>query len=125
MIICGTLSFPVEEIKPCRLVLRHCMQLVCVKLAQSYVACTLGVKYIGYNMIAFGVANFIFSVIVGVLSRRVAVEALVGVATVLQLGLAVFLLVWVPDRNLVSTAPRDQPNTETTAEMEHSVAGPI
>jgi len=62
---------------------------------------------------------------VGVLSRRVAVEALVGVATVLQLGLAVFLLVWVPDRNLVSTAPRDQPNTETTAEMEHSVAGPI
>ena len=51
-------------------------------------------------MIAFGVANFIFSVIVGVLSRRVAAEALVGVATVLQLGLAVFLLVWVPDRNL-------------------------
>ena len=30
MIIFGTLSFPVEEIKPCRLVLRHCMQLVCV-----------------------------------------------------------------------------------------------
>jgi len=67
---------------------------------QSYVACTLGVKYIGYNMIAFGITNFIFSVIVGVLARRVAAEALIGVATVLQLGLAVFLLVWIPDRNL-------------------------
>jgi len=64
------------------------------------VACTVGVKYIGYNMIAFGIANFVFSVIVGVLSRRLAAEALVGVATVLQLGLAVFLLVWIPDRNL-------------------------
>lgn len=63
-------------------------------------ACTLGVKYIGYNMISFGINNFIFSVIVGVLARRVAAEALVGVATVLQLGLAVFLLVWIPDRNL-------------------------
>jgi len=64
------------------------------------VACTLGVKYIGYNMIAFGITNFLFSVIVGVVARRVAAEALVGVATVLQLGLAVFLLVWIPDRHL-------------------------
>ena len=51
-------------------------------------------------MIAFGITNFIFSVIVGVLARRVAAEALVGVAAVLQLCLAVFLLVWIPDDNL-------------------------
>jgi hypothetical protein len=51
-------------------------------------------------MLTFGVSNFVFSVGVGLLARHVVPEAVVGVATVLQLGLVVFLLVWIPDRQL-------------------------
>lgn len=57
-------------------------------------------EYIGYNMLTFGVSNFAFSIAVGMLARHVVPEAIVGVAAVLQLGLIVFLLVWVPDQQL-------------------------
>ena len=69
---------------------------------QSFVSCTLGVKHIGYNMLAYGVATVVSTLLASHAEhRRVAREALVGVAAVLQLGLLVFLLVWIPDRNLV------------------------
>ena len=59
--------------------------------------CTLGVEYVGYNMITLGMTNSLFSVLVGLLARHVAREAIVGIASVLHLGLVVFLIVWVPD----------------------------
>jgi len=53
-------------------------------------------------MVAFGVASVLSSLLAGHAERRrVSREALVGVAAVLQLGLLVFLLVCIPDRNLV------------------------
>jgi len=70
---------------------------------QSYVSCSIGVGFIGYNMVTYGIANALGSLLVSscVARQVVAREALVGVASVLQLGLLVFLLVWVPDPNLV------------------------
>jgi predicted MFS family arabinose efflux permease len=54
-------------------------------------------------MVTYGIANAIGSLLVTscVSKQLVAREALVGVASVLQLGLVVFLLVWVPDPNVV------------------------
>ena len=69
---------------------------------QSFVSCTLTVKHVGYNMLAFGVSSVLSTLLAQHAERRrVSREALVGVAAVLQLGLLVFLLVWIPDRNLV------------------------
>jgi len=60
------------------------------------------VKHVGYNMLAYGVATVASTLLSNHAERRrVARESLVGVAAVLQLGLLVFLLVWIPDRNLV------------------------
>ena len=87
--------------------------------AQSFVSCTLGTSHVGYNMVAHGAATVLTALLAARAERhrvapgryapacvarkrhRVAREALVGVAAVLQLGLLVFLLVWIPDRNLV------------------------
>lgn len=71
---------------------------------QSYVSCTIGVGQVGYNMVIYGVANVLASLLVSCCIARqvVAREALVGVASVLQLGLLVFLYVWVPDGNLIA-----------------------
>jgi predicted MFS family arabinose efflux permease len=54
-------------------------------------------------MVTYGVANALGSLLVSscVARQVVAREALVGVASVLQLGLLVFLFVWVPDPQLV------------------------
>jgi len=51
-------------------------------------------------MITLGMTNSIFSVLVGHVARHVAREAIVGVGTILHLGLMVFLLVWIPDPHL-------------------------
>jgi len=53
-------------------------------------------------MLAYGVASVLSTLLAGHAERRrVSREALVGVVAVLQLGLLVFLLVWIPDRYLV------------------------
>ena len=58
-------------------------------------------KHVGYNMLAHGVSTIMSTLLaIHAERRRVSREALVGVAAVLQLGLLVFLLVWIPDRNL-------------------------
>ena len=69
---------------------------------QSFVTCTFGVKHVGYNMLAFGISSVLSTLLSHHAERRrVSREALVGIAAVLQLGLLVFLLVCIPDRNLV------------------------
>lgn len=68
---------------------------------QSYITCTLGIEFVGYNMITLGMTNSIFSVLIGHVARHVAREAIIGVGTILHLGLMVFLLVWIPDLNLM------------------------
>ena len=53
-------------------------------------------------MLAYGVASVVSTLLSNhAEQRRVSREALVGIAAVLQLGLLVFLLVWIPDINLV------------------------
>ena len=69
---------------------------------QSFVSCTLGVKHVGYNILAYGLSGVASTLLAHhAEQRRVTREALVGVAAVLQLGLLVFLFVWIPDQNLV------------------------
>jgi len=58
--------------------------------------------YVGYNMITLGMTNSIFSVLVGLAARHVAREAIIGIAAILHIGLMVFLLVWIPARNLMA-----------------------
>lgn len=53
-------------------------------------------------MITLGMTNSIFSVLVGFAAKHVAREAIVGIGSVLHVGIVVFLLVWIPDRNLVA-----------------------
>ena len=58
-------------------------------------------KHVGYNMLAYGVASVVSTLLSNhAEGRRVSREALVGVASVLQLGLLVFLLVWIPPDDL-------------------------
>ena len=51
-------------------------------------------------MITLGMTNSVFSIVIGLLSRHVPREAIVGVGSILHVGLMVFLLVWIPATNL-------------------------
>jgi len=69
--------------------------------AQSFVSCTLGVRHVGYNVLAYGLATVVSTLLANhAQRRRVSRETLIGVAAVLQAGILVFLLVWIPDGNL-------------------------
>ena len=52
-------------------------------------------------MITLGVTNSIFSCLVGAVSRHIPREALIGIGSILHIGLMVFLLVWIPDDELL------------------------
>jgi len=80
----------------------HRLHVYLLRCVQSFVSCTLGVKHVGYNMVVFGVSSVVSTLLANHAERRkVSRDALVGVAAVIQLGLLVFLLVWIPDSNLV------------------------
>ncbi|KAK2161236.1 hypothetical protein NP493_1595g00041 [Ridgeia piscesae] len=67
---------------------------------KSYISCAIGIEYVGTNMITLGMTNSVFSIVIGLLSRHVPREAIVGVGSILHVGLMVFLLVWIPASNL-------------------------
>jgi len=52
-------------------------------------------------MMTVGLTNAVCSCLIGCAARHVPREALVGIGCVLHAGLVVFLLVWIPDSNLV------------------------
>ena len=52
---------------------------------QSYISCTVGVEYVGYNMITLGITNVVFSVLVGIVVKHVPREAIIGIGSVLHL----------------------------------------
>lgn len=74
---------------------------VCADYTKSYVSCSVGVAYVGYNMMTMGVTNFIFSFIIGSISKCVPREVLIGTACILHMALMVVLLVWIPDSTLM------------------------
>lgn len=57
--------------------------------------------YIGYNMITLGMANSLFSILVGIVSRHLPREAIIGIGSILHVGIMVYLLVSMPDMNLL------------------------
>jgi hypothetical protein len=52
-------------------------------------------------MMTVGLTNAVCSCLIGCVARHVPREALVGIGCVLHAGLVVFLLVWIPDSNLI------------------------
>ncbi|ELT90968.1 hypothetical protein CAPTEDRAFT_154442 [Capitella teleta] len=68
---------------------------------KSYITCSIGIHYVGYNMITLGMTNSLFSVLIGMVSKHLPREAIVGMGAILHIGLMVFLLVWIPDVKLV------------------------
>lgn len=64
--------------------------------------CTLGVHYVGYVLMVFGVTSAVFSLLVGLAAHHIPRDTVVGIGAVLHLGLIVFLIVWQPDVTLVA-----------------------
>ena len=53
-------------------------------------------------MVILGVANAVCSCLIGCAQRRLHREALIAIGCVLHSALIIFLLVWIPDRHLLS-----------------------
>ena len=53
-------------------------------------------------MITLGATNSVFSFLVGAMARHIPREAVIGIGAILHVGLMVFLLVWIPDKDLVA-----------------------
>ncbi|XP_063078704.1 protein unc-93 homolog A-like [Engraulis encrasicolus] len=63
---------------------------------KDYVTCALGIHFVGYVMICFGVTSSLFSYVFGRLSRYSGRAALFILAAVTQLSCILVLLLWRP-----------------------------
>ncbi|XP_046333735.2 protein unc-93 homolog A-like [Haliotis rufescens] len=63
---------------------------------KSFVTCSLGIDWVGYTMICFGVCNTIGSPIVGWLCRYVGRGVLFLFAAVMNIALIITMLLWHP-----------------------------
>ena len=61
---------------------------------QSFVACKLGIEWIGYTMICFGVCDTIGSLLAGILGTYSGRLVLFFIGTALNISVLVFLRFW-------------------------------
>lgn len=72
---------------------------VMADFTQSYVACTIGVKMIGFVMVCFGIVNAICSFLFGSVMKYVGRAPILILGALVHVGIQVFLLIWTPDPN--------------------------
>ncbi|XP_063437955.1 protein unc-93 homolog A-like isoform X2 [Mytilus trossulus] len=72
------------------------MQLIVmfVQFTRSFTACRLGVGWIGYTMLCFGAADTVGSLVFGYIGKYTGRIPLFLLATVLELGLLAFMMLW-------------------------------
>ena len=63
-------------------------------ISKAFVSCMLGVEYVGYWFVVFGISAATFSFIIGFISKYVTRIPLIIIALFLSAGLNVFLLFW-------------------------------
>ncbi|OWF56668.1 UNC93-like protein [Mizuhopecten yessoensis] len=66
---------------------------------QAYVACELGLAWVGYAMICFGAVNTIASPLNGILTRYIGRPLLFLFGFCVNAGMLVLLLMWIPDKD--------------------------
>ena len=66
---------------------------------QSYVTCELGISYVGWTMICFGVVNTIGSPLVGVLGKYIGRITLCWIATCINIAVLGLMNYWTPDQH--------------------------
>lgn len=62
-------------------------------------ACELGISWVGYVMICFGVVNTIASPLNGILTQYVGRPVLYMLAFLINSGMLVLLRLWTPDKD--------------------------
>ncbi|XP_062569224.1 protein unc-93 homolog A-like [Saccostrea cucullata] len=68
--------------------------IVYAEFTMAYVTCEIGIEWIGYTMICFGVTNTIGSPISGFLSKHVGRPTLFIIATALNIGALIAMELW-------------------------------
>ena len=68
-------------------------------LLQSYVTCTVGVGWVGYVMICYGVTDALCSFLAGRLVKHVGRVTLFTFGAVMQMALIFTLVFWVPSKD--------------------------
>ncbi|XP_033748631.1 protein unc-93 homolog A-like [Pecten maximus] len=66
---------------------------------QAYVACELGLSWVGYTMICFGAVNTVASPLNGILTKYVGRPFLFLFGFFINTGLLVLLRMWTPDKD--------------------------
>ncbi|KAK3595783.1 hypothetical protein CHS0354_025420 [Potamilus streckersoni] len=67
------------------------------EFTKAYVTCTLGISYIGFTMICFGVVNTVVSPLIGMVGKYLGRLILCYIAMALNLGILAVLLYWPLD----------------------------
>nr|XP_033791266.1 protein unc-93 homolog A [Geotrypetes seraphini] len=63
---------------------------------KAYVTCVLGIQFVGYVMICFGISTSLCSFICGKISQYTGRTALLAIATAINIACIVSLLLWKP-----------------------------
>lgn len=63
---------------------------------QSFVACGLGISYIGYAMISFGLANAVAAAFTPYITKHLGRRLLILLTALFHAALIVFMLLWRP-----------------------------
>ncbi|XP_069134440.1 UNC93-like protein [Argopecten irradians] len=66
---------------------------------QAYVACELGLSWVGYTMICFGAVNTVASPLNGILTKYIGRPFLFLFGFLINAGLLVLLRLWTPDKD--------------------------
>uniref|UniRef100_A0A182J1T0 UNC93-like protein n=1 Tax=Anopheles atroparvus TaxID=41427 RepID=A0A182J1T0_ANOAO len=69
---------------------------IAVDFTKSFVACGLGISYIGYAMISFGLANTVAAAFTPYVTKHLGRRVLVLVTALFHAALIVFMLLWKP-----------------------------
>lgn len=66
------------------------------EFTQAYVACALGIPFVGYVMICFGVVNAICSLLFGSVMKYIGRKPIMAFGAVVHTALVVWFLLWKP-----------------------------
>ncbi|XP_052873170.1 UNC93-like protein [Anopheles cruzii] len=69
---------------------------IAVDFTKSFVACGLGISYIGYAMICFGLANAVAAAVTPYITKQLGRRALIFLTAIFHAGLVTFMLLWRP-----------------------------
>ncbi|KXJ84175.1 hypothetical protein RP20_CCG018066 [Aedes albopictus] len=69
---------------------------IAVDFTASFVACGLGIRYIGYAMISFGLANAFAAAVTPSITKAIGRFPMIIATAIFHLALIVFMLLWKP-----------------------------